>query len=114
MVLMVYLYRVIAISLNVYNTSMNIGKKYISKKISKEIQMNINDSDDFLNSFIEIIKKESINKNIKIKNFGTFYNKKTAKRVGRNPKTMNSYIIKPFTKLQLQVSKKVRGILNWN
>ena len=104
MVLMVYLYRVIANSLNVYNTSMNIGKKYISKKISKEIQMNINDSDDFLNSFIEIIKKESINKNI--------YNKKTAKRVGRNPKTMNSYIIKPFTKLQLQVSKKVRGILN--
>ena len=32
MVLMVYLYRVIANSLNVYNTSMNIGKKYIAKK----------------------------------------------------------------------------------
>ena len=112
MVLMVYLYQVMANNLNVYNTIMNLGKKYISKKISKEIQMNIKNSDDLLNSFIEIIKEESTKKNIKIKNFGTFYNKKTAKRVGRNPKTMNSYIIRPFTKLQLLVSKKVREILN--
>ena len=62
MVLMEYLYQVMANNLNVYNTIMNLGKKYISKKISKEIQMNIKNSDDLLNSFIEIIKEESTKK----------------------------------------------------
>tara|TARA_Y200000002_G_scaffold382502_1_gene399781 strand:+ start:1235 stop:1510 length:276 start_codon:yes stop_codon:yes gene_type:complete len=91
---------------------MSLTKKNISKKISKEIEIDLISSLKLLNSFIHIIKSESVNKNIKISAFGTFYQKKTPKRVGRNPKTMNSYIIKPFRKLQLNASKRIREILN--
>tara|TARA_X000000950_G_scaffold98445_2_gene124467 strand:- start:96 stop:371 length:276 start_codon:yes stop_codon:yes gene_type:complete len=91
---------------------MSLTKKNISKKISKEIEIDLISSLKLLNSFIHIIKSESVNKNIKINAFGTFYQKKTSKRVGRNPKTMNSYIIKPFRKLQLNASKRIREILN--
>tara|TARA_B100001109_G_C18536150_1_gene322919 strand:- start:69 stop:344 length:276 start_codon:yes stop_codon:yes gene_type:complete len=91
---------------------MTLTKKNISDKIAKELGIDLITGHKLVSSFIEIIKIKSDDKNIKIHSFGTFYQKKTSKRFGRNPKTMNSYIIKPFSKLQLIASKKIREILN--
>ena len=44
--------------------------------------------------------------------FGTFYSHKTPKRIGRNPKTKDSYIIQPRIKINFKPSNKVRGTLN--
>tara|TARA_B100000214_G_C23958262_1_gene623989 strand:- start:738 stop:1013 length:276 start_codon:yes stop_codon:yes gene_type:complete len=91
---------------------MNITKALISKKISKETGLNIIDSKKFLESFIKMIKTESIKKAVKIKNFGTFKVQTTQKRIGRNPKTKESYIIRPLKKLNFTSSNLVKKELN--
>lgn len=91
---------------------MNITKAFISKKISKETGLNIIDSKKFLESFIKMIKTESIKKAVKIKNFGTFKVQTTQKRIGRNPKTKESYIIRPLKKLNFTSSNLVKKELN--
>ena len=91
---------------------MNITKALISKKISKETGLNIITSKKFLESFIKTIKMESIKKAVKIKNFGTFKVQTTQKRIGRNPKTKESYIIRPLKKLNFTSSNLVKKELN--
>ena len=91
---------------------MNITKALISKKISKETGLNIITSKKFLESFIKMIKMESIKKAVKIKNFGTFKVQTTQKRIGRNPKTKESYIIRPLKKLNFTSSNLVKKELN--
>ena len=91
---------------------MNITKALISKKISKETGLNIIDSKKFLESFIKMTKTESIKKAVKIKNFGTFKVQTTQKRIGRNPKTKESYIIRPLKKLNFTSSNLVKKELN--
>tara|TARA_Y200000002_G_C22665463_1_gene657791 strand:- start:1334 stop:1609 length:276 start_codon:yes stop_codon:yes gene_type:complete len=91
---------------------MNITKALISKKISKATGLNVIDSKKFLESFIKMIKKESIKKAVKIKNFGTFKVQTTQKRIGRNPKTKESYIIRPLKKLNFTSSNLVKKELN--
>lgn len=92
---------------------MKVTKQKISKILSKELNISINEAKLILNNFFEIIKTEVKTKNLKIKGFGSFITKKTAKRIGRNPKTKESYIIYPRKKVSLIVSKKVREDLNW-
>ena len=65
---------------------MNITKAFISKKISKETGLNIIDSKKFLESFIKMIKTESIKKAVKIKNFGTFKSSNNTKKNWKKPK----------------------------
>tara|TARA_X000001036_G_scaffold267781_1_gene248616 strand:+ start:229 stop:504 length:276 start_codon:yes stop_codon:yes gene_type:complete len=91
---------------------MNITKALIAKKISMETRLNIVDSKIFLESFIHKIKKESFKKTVKIKNFGTFKVKSTKKRIGRNPKTKESYIIRSLKKLIFTSSNMVKKELN--
>ena len=59
-----------------------------------------------------MIKTESIKKAVKIKNFGTFKVQTTQKRIGRNPKTKESYIIRPLKKLNFTSSNLVKKELN--
>ena len=68
---------------------MNITKAFISKKISKETGLNIIDSKKFLESFIKMIKTESIKKAVKIKNFGTFKVQTTQKELEETQKLKN-------------------------
>ncbi len=67
---------------------------------------------DFLESFIDLIKVKSISKSVKLTNFGTFHFKKTPKRIGRNPKTLDSYIIPELNKLTFVPSNKIRDYIN--
>ena len=92
---------------------MNLTKLLLSKKISKEINTTIKQSNLFTDAFLELIKNSTKNyKQVKLSEFGTFGYKKTSKRLGRNPKTKVSYIIPPMKKLSFIASNVVRKKLN--
>ena len=91
---------------------MSLGKKDIINNISIKAQISRNLSDKILNSFLSVIKSKANSHIIKIAKFGTFYYKRTPSRVGRNPKTKESYPIPKRSKLVYLSSDKVRNILN--
>lgn len=65
-----------------------------------------------INAFLDIVKSQSINCDIKVANFGTFSNKVTPQRIGRNPKTGEEFIITERVKLNFIVSNKIKEQLN--
>lgn len=89
-----------------------VTKASISKALSESIGMTLSDSKAFTNSFINIIKKNAFHNKIKLHGFGTFYVHNSPKRIGRNPKTKESYIIGARKKLNFKSSNKVKEILN--
>ena len=90
---------------------MTLTKLKITQNISTKLKLSYNDSKKILEFFLYKIIN-SHDKKIKINNFGTFYYKKTPERLGRNPKTKESYIIEERLKLYLSVSNKVKKELN--
>ena len=91
---------------------MSLSKSDISKKVSSKALISKNKSKEFVDKFISIIKLESSYNDIKIANFGTFSNKVTPQRIGRNPKTGEEHIITERVKLNFIVSGKVKDQLN--
>ena len=91
---------------------MTVTKKNISKKISEKYGLSLKESSSLLDNFFSIIKTQSSRSKIKISNFGSFYYKETVKRVGRNPKTKESYIIMPRKKLNFRGSNILKKFLN--
>ena len=87
-------------------------KADIFKKISKETDFNLSVSKKIFEKFIGLITKKVENQTVKISRFGTFKYYKTQKRIGRNPKSKESYIIKPREKLIFKSSNKVKKIIN--
>jgi len=88
-------------------------KRDISKNIAEDINISINESNKFIDTFLELIKSNIEKKLVKISGFGTFFIYKTPKRLGRNPKTKESYIIPPMNKINFKSSNKVKRTLNW-
>ena len=91
---------------------MTLKKSDIAKNISSKISIKNSMSKDIVNSFVEIIKSESDSSMVKISNFGTFINKVTPERIGRNPSTGKEYIITERVKLNFIISDKVKKQLN--
>ena len=91
---------------------MSFGKNDITKNINTKAHINLNISQLILNSFINHIKKNSQNKTIKISSFGSFFIRNTPKRIGRNPKTMDEFIIPNRPKLFFRPSNKIKKIFN--
>ena len=91
---------------------MSLKKSDIAKNISSKALIPEITCKDLVNSFINIIKLKSNEKDIKVANFGTFANKVTPQRIGRNPKTGEEYIITERVKLNFVVSNKVKEQLN--
>ena len=89
------------------------SKLSISKNIANELGITLKDSKLLLDKFLLILKKESKLKKVKLSGFGTFYKHTTPNRIGRNPKTLESYIIKPTKKLVFKASVKIKETLNW-
>ncbi len=87
-------------------------KHLISKELQKETGLSKQDSLKLINKFLSIIKDNSKTKKIKINGFGVFNYAKTKERIGRNPKTRESYIIKPMKRLRFTTSKRIKEILN--
>lgn len=91
---------------------MSVTKANIIKEISINANISTVDASKFLDYFINLIKKESVSKKVKISSFGSFYIKETAERIGRNPKTKESYIIRPRKKLNFINSFNIKKSLN--
>ena len=91
---------------------MSLKKSDIAKNISSKAYISEITSKNLVNSFISIIKSKSNEQDIKVANFGTFTNKLTPQRIGRNPKTGEEYIITERVKLNFVVSNKVKDQLN--
>ena len=91
---------------------MSLGKKDISRNITTKAQISSKISHNLLNKFLESIKTESRTKLVKISNFGTFYYHNSPKRLGRNPKTKEEYLIDKRSKLSLKASSNIRNLIN--
>ena len=93
---------------------MNHTKKDIIKNIVSETDISYSEAANIMESFLFLIKSKSKSKSkaVKISNFGTFSIKKTPERVGRNPKTMVSYIISELCKLNFKSSNKLKEKIN--
>ena len=92
---------------------MSLSKKNIIKNVAKNSFITNNDASCLFESLLKIIKSKSKSKSVKISSFGTFSFKKTSKRVGRNPKTLYSYIIPKTNKLNFKPSEKIKRKINW-
>ena len=92
--------------------SMTVTKKDIAKNIKKKALIDNKTSNELVDNFIKIIKSQSLSNDIKIASFGTFANKVTPQRIGRNPKTGDEHIITERVKLNFIVSNKIKEQLN--
>lgn len=91
---------------------MSLTKNNIVNNIKKNSSLPPKEAISIFESFLSLIKSQSKSKLIKLSGFGTFSLKKTPKRVGRNPKTLDSYIISETKKLNFKPSKKIKEQLN--
>jgi len=91
---------------------MNVTKKNIIKNINKESSISIKDGSILLESFLMFIKKQAKLNKVKLSGFGTFSLKKTPNRVGRNPKTGDSYIIPSIKKVNFKPSNILKDKIN--
>ena len=91
---------------------MSLKKSDIAKNISSKVSISESVSKELVSNFIDIIKLKSNKADVKVANFGTFANKVTPQRVGRNPKTGKEHIISERVKLNFIVSNKVKELLN--
>ena len=91
---------------------MSITKKNIIKKINKETAISIEDATILMEKFLLLVKKNAKSNKVKLSGFGAFRFKKTPKRIGRNPKTSDSYIIPELNKLNFKPSHILKGKIN--
>jgi integration host factor subunit alpha len=91
---------------------MSLKKIDISRKISSKIDVSEALAKNIVSCFIKSIKTNSNIYDVKVANFGTFSNKVTPQRIGRNPKTGEEHIISERVKLNFTVSHKVKEQLN--
>ena len=88
---------------------MSVTKKDLAKNISKKIGLSHKDSLFFVKEFFKVLAD---NKSSNINKFGTFLYKKTPKRIGRNPKTLQEFKIKPRQKLTFKPSEEIKININ--
>jgi nucleoid DNA-binding protein len=91
---------------------MSLTKNDIINNLKKNSTLSTNEASSIFESFVLLVKSQSKFQSIKLSGFGTFSFKKTPKRVGRNPKTLDSYIIPKRIKLNFKPSNKVKEQIN--
>ena len=91
---------------------MNLSKKNIVKNISFGTEISYSEAASIMDAFLLLIKSKSKSNIVKISSFGSFCFKKTPKRLGRNPKTKDSYIIPELIKLNFKPSNKIKEKIN--
>ena len=85
----------------------------LSEAVFKNVGLSRNESATLVDSvFGEILKSLIQGDDVKISSFGTFVVRQKKERIGRNPKTKESYIIGARKKLNFKSSNKVKEILN--
>jgi integration host factor subunit alpha len=91
---------------------MSLRKIDIAKYLSSEASLDEKKSLEFIDFFLKIIKDKSNTMQVKIPGFGTFVNKFTPERLGRNPKTGEEFKIKERIKLSLIASNQIKQKIN--
>jgi nucleoid DNA-binding protein len=91
---------------------MNLSKTNIVKSITKKSEVSAVEAANILESFLLLIKNKSKLRIVKLSSFGSFSFKRTPKRLGRNPKTKDSYIIPEINKLNFKPSNKIKDKIN--
>ena len=90
---------------------MSLTKIDLANNISKKLGLSQKDSLFFVQNFFKILIDNKTS-NININKFGTFLYKKTPKRIGRNPKTLQEFEIKSRQKLTFKPSDEVKQNIN--
>lgn len=85
----------------------NINKKNISKTINYNTGISVNYVNKIIDDFLNIFKEKIKEKNLNIKNFGTFKVLNKKERYGRNPKNKKLYKISARKSLSFIASKKL-------
>ena len=90
----------------------SLTKKDISKKINLKTGLSNLYAKQITNDFINILKSLIRNKEINIKNFGSFKIVRKNERIGRNPKSSETYLIKGRKSLSFKISKNLNNKIN--
>ena len=90
---------------------MSITKKVLARNISQKLGLSQKDSLFFVNSFFKVLT-DNKNTIINVNKFGTFSYKKSPERIGRNPKTLQEFIIKSRQKLIFKPSDRIKKTIN--
>tara|TARA_Y100000813_G_C23815247_1_gene190316 strand:- start:48 stop:320 length:273 start_codon:yes stop_codon:yes gene_type:complete len=90
---------------------LSLTKKDLANNISEKVGLSQKDSLFFVKNFFKILIDNKTS-NININKFGTFLYKKTPKRIGRNPKTLQEFEIKSRQKLTFKPSDEVKQNIN--
>ena len=90
---------------------MSVTKKDLAKNISQRLGLSHKDSLFFVQNFFKALI-DNKSKNININKFGTFSYKKTPKRIGRNPKTLEEFSIKSRQRFTFKPSDKIKQTIN--
>jgi len=90
---------------------LSLTKKDLAKNISKKLGLSQKDSLFFVQHFFKMLI-DNKSSNVNINRFGTFSYKKTPKRIGRNPKTLQEFQIKSRQKLTFKPSEEVKKNIN--
>ena len=91
---------------------MSLSKHDIAKNMGKAVNISPKQAMSILESFLLIIKNKSKKELVKLSTFGSFSVKNTPKRLGRNPKTKDSYIIPEMSKLNFKPSNIIKNKIN--
>tara|TARA_B110000879_G_C10789034_1_gene362001 strand:+ start:148 stop:423 length:276 start_codon:yes stop_codon:yes gene_type:complete len=91
---------------------MNFSKTDIVKNITKQSSISTEEGSKILELLLFTIKNTARSKNVKLSGFGSFKFKRTPKRIGRNPKTKDSYIIPEINKLNFKPSLQIKENIN--
>ena len=85
----------------------NINKKDIVKNLSLKTGLSENYSKKVVNDLIQILSHHLKNKNLIIKNLGSFKVLFKKERIGRNPKTKEEHIISARKVLSFNISQNL-------
>ena len=92
---------------------MNLTKKDLSLILKKELKLSVDISDSLVDEFFQAIKTTlRSQKNLKLSGFGSFEIFTTKERVGRNPRSMESYKIPSQKKVRFSSTSKAKYFLN--
>ena len=89
-----------------------LTKKDISKKINLKIGLSKSYTNKITDNLILILKDLIKNKEINIKNFGSFKILRKNERIGRNPKSNETYLIKGRKSLIFKISQNLNNRIN--
>ena len=90
----------------------NLTKIDISKNLSKKRGYSVNFSKKIVDDLITILITQLKEKNLIIKNLGTFKLISKNQRIGRNPKTKEKFIINKRKSISFIASKNLLKTLN--